>query len=1440
MSITSEIYKRSVGGDSLDTGFELTPETEELLQAALSQGGAVSQVAAELIHPNGSFISMAKKKLGGAFSSVMNTLMIPSNGIAAMMDTDLTFKEARDRHVAPSDVLFRDLEKPETVGGKVGMFGARLITDIFLDPLTYVTFGTSSGILGISKLASIPLKASTAKKLGLATTIVKDEAGNVIEEAVRHRALSSEGLAQLNKFKSGIEETIKKDTISAFYDDTNMFGRLDRVAKNLTGKSDTEIANFMSKTSGAEFSLAEKIQAINKDPIINALTGDARNDALRAAQQRAIKESAEEQADRLVRHTLEARRTEIEDEARKVMSNIIEKNVERGGIMYDKLGNVAKDQFGRKIIKDLAKEWVDAGGIKVFGHSIITGSKIRSVARLLPGLSHIDRFTQPGRNYLGALVSNKFTLSGRVPDTLIKIQEKARARQDIRQAEIFSYIPQLYQKLGITTEEDRLISNAIAMDMPPANSPDSRLFTLWTLLRSEHGNAVAKDIAEGKYADVANMWRAAKSIQDQLTKNLTLMHESGIAAFPQKNYIPGVLNEQKKIGNPFTTFKTSKAVNAEKAELVKWRNVEDPSEVMYGVEGDLGLEKLSKAEEKQRIQTAIKNAVLKNEERRAKLTKEIEDVWGQVAEQQVKFVLKTTKNVIDKSTDDSLNARAIESLIREAVPAVDRKRVIQEYVAKYYENGSRLKADAELLSTQDITTLQETLASGDMDLDFVAQAVISQLKKVDIKTKPLSKPSAKSKDKAQESLNKLMGIVMENGIEAKKLYLKQAMEGSNIDNVITAVSDAWHKEPNGTTRLLERILGKEFELQSLINELADVRHALESELKSPGLKMVSGRWFYKDKNEKVWERVRATAQEINDNYFNGEEMFSESALKSTLVASANAVRAASSRQMINDIATRFGIPAAAAPSDFVQLGISGLQKEAIDLNKFFKLEDGKLAIKNDKGEELFFHPVVAEQVNKMLAVMADDPASHVMLQSFDNLTNLWKASVTSIFPSFHGRNAMSNVFQHMLDIGYNSLNPANHVMSKQLLSYSKKMDDLSIEIMEGNVKAAKEMMELQSKPILTDVRGHVWTAGDLIHVIKNNLVAFHPNIVGQTDVMLSSRDMVDKVMDEVFTETGKFGRAVKKFSPHSQAFKPFEYGRAVGSWIENQARVVDFIVNLKKTGDVELAVTRTKEFLFDYQNLTPFEKNVMRRLIPFYTFSRKNFELQFKTMLQTPGRTATFFHAVQTYGEVSSGAPLSDEERKLLPEWMRDSLNLVAKRDGENISLLTSIGHPIEQPFQQLHNVMGSLNPIIKAPLELNTNFSFFNGRPLSTVTNATAFSSPLVPDVIKDFIGYTKVTYNDSQGNEKVLHVSLRPERMQWFNNMPFTPRMLSTLKNLESTDMSTREKVLYTIIGFKFDDIDLEVEAKKREDELKSQLEKILDDADLGYKFDRFQLKK
>jgi len=555
---------------------------------------------------------------------------------------------------------------------------------------------------------------------------------------------------------------------------------------------------------------------------------------------------------------------------------------------------------------------------------------------------------------------------------------------------------------------------------------------------------------------------------------------------------------------------------------------------------------------------------------------------------------------------------------------------------------------------------------------------------------------------------------------------------------------------------------------------------------------------------KLEDAQRATIKEINDAF--GQEFFDPnivSAAATRMVASARATTAA---DFIREVAQKFGAAADYAPSNYVSAGAKEL--------KGFK-----------------FHPAIAEQIDTFKKSMINDEATGKLLQAFDKVQNLWKASVTSIFPAFHGRNAISNVFLNFLDIGGQALNPVKHTMAVELLNLNRqatKLKKASLGVGPAAKKAKGELEELLSKQIIKgtdDTKG--WTFGELQKAIKDNRVAFGNEYTGFLDIRETTMDKLKKLPGQKSTLRDK----VRPVNPLSQDNLLFKAGRKTGQMVEEQARLVNFMSNLAKTGDVEAAAARTKQFLFDYANLSPFEKNVLRRLVPFYTFTRKNLELQVRALLKTPGKQAINAKLFKAVSSGFSGGTLTEDEKKNLPKWMQEGLGIVIKRDGDKVELITSLGTPIEAMFSTLkpNALLGSVSPTIAVPVQVAIGKHFFFDKDLKDVNDATAFKN--APQFIKDYIGYT--TRENKDGSERAI--SLNPTRMFIIQNIPPSSRVVSVIGQLEDENVSGKLKLMRQLTGLKPYGKDLTEEELYREKEKIKALQDLLDKSGVAPIFKR-----
>ena len=330
--------------------------------------------------------------------------------------------------------------------------------------------------------------------------------------------------------------------------------------------------------------------------------------------------------------------------------------------------------------------------------------------------------------------------------------------------------------------------------------------------------------------------------------------------------------------------------------------------------------------------------------------------------------------------------------------------------------------------------------------------------------------------------------------------------------------------------------------------------------------------------------IKRSVKEINEAI--GREFFDPNAVSALAKRGAMIDHVVTMKDFVEWTAENYGVVKSQAPEGFVKASVQGMGDEIMDLASFVVGKDM---------EELRFHPAIAKRIETFSGALINDEATNIWLKEIDSMQRMWKASVTSMFPMFHGRNGISNVLQNYLDLGLGAIDPARHSLSVDLMMKNRKTNQLFDIVARGGKaagEATEELNELLLKEVFTDRNGYKWTFGELRTTIQNHQIAFNPNLTGAMDIRVSNREFVSRL----FPETSKLG--VAKKIPG----KIFEKGRQVGNLIENQARLVNFLTHLQKTGDPVFAAQRTKQFLFDYQNLSNFEKTFMRRIIPFYTW----------------------------------------------------------------------------------------------------------------------------------------------------------------------------------------------------------------------------------------------
>lgn len=297
----------------------------------------------------------------------------------------------------------------------------------------------------------------------------------------------------------------------------------------------------------------------------------------------------------------------------------------------------------------------------------------------------------------------------------------------------------------------------------------------------------------------------------------------------------------------------------------------------------------------------------------------------------------------------------------------------------------------------------------------------------------------------------------------------------------------------------------------------------------------------------------------------------------------------------------------------------------------------------------------AQKIAKSLdGVFTDDEATKGFLKTFDKVTNWWKRQATVMrFPAFSNRNFLSNKILMAQD---NALSLAGEQKSLEVLNRMAKYN-------------LGKLDDVAAKAFETEI-------DDLV----------------RHGVLTSFEDLSEQV--------GKAGgNKVTKFLGE------------VNTIVENQSRISAYHTFLNRGLGGQAAGEMVNKALFDYSDevLSVFEKNFVKRLTPFYKWTKNNLSKQTRLLLEKPGAVSWLGHLKE------SGEAVTEYDRSATPEWLRElnPIPLPTELNGKPIMLSTEglfpqndlelIGKVVTGELKA-NDVLTFLNPLLRTPLEILMN----------------------------------------------------------------------------------------------------------------------------------------
>lgn len=310
-----------------------------------------------------------------------------------------------------------------------------------------------------------------------------------------------------------------------------------------------------------------------------------------------------------------------------------------------------------------------------------------------------------------------------------------------------------------------------------------------------------------------------------------------------------------------------------------------------------------------------------------------------------------------------------------------------------------------------------------------------------------------------------------------------------------------------------------------------------------------------------------------------------------------------------------------------------------------------------------------------------------ILRGYDSLQRIWKNTLLPIWPAYHARNMVSDL---VLMTGFGA-------------------DEYGV----GIPNAIKSIGEVTAGLV-----GHgndVDIGGQIMKWDEFKQLLDHYGMIDYT---------IGRDLDEGISRTYGLPRdlsGIQKFEEAVQMagvgnLRPIDWAIRQGQLRQNAMNSGYFLALLRDGHSPEIAALEVKKRLFDFQDLTDTERQILRRVFPFYAWLRHNLPYQIHAAIRRPAIVGN----IQKTREAMSGGegPAGDVP---LPEFLSGGMpmqfNVGMDMDPDKPNFVRLQGllpmgdlALMDNPTELLVNQM---TPWLKAPYEVGANYSTFEQQPL-------------------------------------------------------------------------------------------------------------------------------
>lgn len=282
----------------------------------------------------------------------------------------------------------------------------------------------------------------------------------------------------------------------------------------------------------------------------------------------------------------------------------------------------------------------------------------------------------------------------------------------------------------------------------------------------------------------------------------------------------------------------------------------------------------------------------------------------------------------------------------------------------------------------------------------------------------------------------------------------------------------------------------------------------------------------------------------------------------------------------------------------------------------------------------------------------------------------FKGLLTFVNPSHYVRNLTGDYWNSMVNGNFRHANPLSPLRVANTRSDVSKLANAQVWAGEGRLdKEALQQVHV--------IGGREYTGQDLMAMSR--MVGLGRGYVG-TDIAI-----MGEAFQRARTSPGEFYKFMQRLNIKR----------------ENAQRMHTWIKHMEAGDDPIIAGVKTLRVHFDYTQLTGFERLILRNVLLFYTWMKRNMILQATGVATRPGLYAAAAHMEAARPKIPNEPDYYKKQGAIpIPGW--GALN-VGSPVGDLWKLELSL-----DGFRR--DVLGAVTPPIRVPAELATNKQFFTG----------------------------------------------------------------------------------------------------------------------------------